>query len=726
MYGIEEQYFGEKRKYLYDIIRYCKHNCPYYKKAWSFEMPEYENFDYKFFTTSIPILEKNEVVSNTQDFLADGVDVESLFVESTSGSEGIPLICYKSQNEKLRFTRDLWNLRRRIVKDLSPQDKMVHFFVSRRHMGIDEKNIRFFYEENILQISLFDLSEEQLVIFWREIVNFKPRWMHGLPSSVFALARVVRKYNLPNYYFEMVELTGEFLKPELEQYIRETFRCKVANEYGAREFWLLAYGCNRRNLHINDKNVYIETLNTGEILITGLQNYTWPLVRYKLGDKGRIKLNECKCKIKSPYILELERGRKASVCVFEDTVLSKVFFSFLIKKINMSRDNMIRQYQVIKLDEKKIQINIMGEIKDQIGIESVLKKEITERIPKVNVEIQYVDYIKPDFYTGKAYDFLDYSKKNRKVILCTLAPVSHRTSEENLGIGYLAAYLRDKGYSVKIIDAWLEELSDEKFLEILGDCGKPLLVGFSCYQTNIEKTIEIAKFIKAKLDIPILCGGFGPTFNPEYFLNNGIDYVIRGEGEEAIVELCDYLNGSEIKKCEIKNLSYRREKDIKHNEIRSLIKNLDDLPFPARDTMNYSIKKKSTIHLMTSRGCQGGCVFCSVIAFFRQAPGEFWRGRSIENIVDEIENLYKAGVKHIKIIDDSFIEKERNRKWCKKFADTLESRKIKMTFRASIRADRVEEEILKELKRAGFFSFSCGIENASKTALKSLQIKSQG
>lgn len=105
MYGIEEQYFGEKRKYLYDIIRYCKHNCPYYKKAWSFEMPEYENFDYKFFTTSIPILEKNEVVSNTQDFLADGVDVESLFVESTSGSEGIPLICYKSQNEKLRFTK---------------------------------------------------------------------------------------------------------------------------------------------------------------------------------------------------------------------------------------------------------------------------------------------------------------------------------------------------------------------------------------------------------------------------------------------------------------------------------------------------------------------------------------------------------------------------------------------------------------------------------------------
>lgn len=93
------------------------------------------------------------------------------------------------------------------------------------------------------------------------------------------------------------------------------------------------------------------------------------------------------------------------------------------------------------------------------------------------------------------------------------------------------------------------------------------------------------------------------------------------------------------------------------------------------------------------------------------------RTRGIINIVDEIEELSKKGVKYIKIVDDSFIDGNRNEKWCEEFADEIERRNIKVKLRGQIRADKVTDSILYNLKRAGFFSFACGIENGSQRAL---------
>ena len=109
--------------------------------------------------------------------------------------------------------------------------------------------------------------------------------------------------------------------------------------------------------------------------------------------------------------------------------------------------------------------------------------------------------------------------------------------------------------------------------------------------------------------------------------------------------------------------------------------------------------------------------FCSVISFFRLSNGKIWRTRSIKNIVDEIELLSNQGVKFIKIVDDSFVDGIRDEKWCKDFADEILKRNIKVKLRGQIRADKVSDEILYHLKRAGFFSFACGIENGSQSAL---------
>ncbi|HHW69223.1 MAG TPA: radical SAM protein, partial [Tenericutes bacterium] len=314
--------------------------------------------------------------------------------------------------------------------------------------------------------------------------------------------------------------------------------------------------------------------------------------------------------------------------------------------------------------------------------------------------------------------------EDNKIILTTLSPKTHRTSEENLGIGYLKSSLTKKGYDVIIIDGWLNELTVEEVYEKIIKIDNVLFIGISTYMSNTQHTIDLIKMLKEKnKEYKILCGGFGPTFYPDEYLKNGADFVIRGEGEQVICKLADSLKYKQDQS-DILSLSYIKNNNIIHNEMAPLVENLDIFPFPARDTLDVVINKKSTVNIVTSRGCSGNCDFCSVISFFRLSKGKVWRTRSIKNIVDEIEQLYKKGVTFIKVVDDSFIDGNRDEAWCKEFADEIEKRNIKVKLRGQIRADKVTDQILFHLKRAGFFSFACGIENGSETALKRMNKKS--
>ena len=315
--------------------------------------------------------------------------------------------------------------------------------------------------------------------------------------------------------------------------------------------------------------------------------------------------------------------------------------------------------------------------------------------------------------------------KDKKIILVTLSPKTHRTSEENLGLEYLKASLVKNNYEVEIIDAWLNELEVEIVYEkIISSEDHLLFVGISSYMSNTEPTVKLISMLKHhNPNIKIACGGFGPTFYPYDYLKSGSDYIMRGEGEKTICDLANCIYENKIP-YDVKNVGFLDEnKQMILNEMECLNDDLDSLPFPSRDTMDVVLNKKSSVNMVTSRGCSGNCEFCSVISFFRLSDGKVWRTRSIKNIVDEIEMLSKEGVKYIKMVDDSFVDGIRDEKWCQEFADEIERRGIKVKLRGQIRADKVTNLVLYHLKRAGFFSFACGIENGSQTSLSRMNKK---
>lgn len=305
------------------------------------------------------------------------------------------------------------------------------------------------------------------------------------------------------------------------------------------------------------------------------------------------------------------------------------------------------------------------------------------------------------------------------VYLVTLKPSSHRTAEEALGIQYLASILSKNNYQVKIMDSWLNDniTVDDIYNDIKKNKDRVLFVGTSSYMLNNKPTCELIKKLKED-NINVASGGYGPTFEPEIFLNSGSKFAMFGEGEKTIVDIAKFFE-NKLPIESMKGVFYydNNQKLVKTNA-NSIMLNLDELPYPQRPYLDIVKKRHSTINVLTSRGCMGCCNFCSISAFLGEQKNVKWRGRTINNIIPELIDLKKKGATTIKFVDDSFIEKERDENWCKELCKQIKDNNIKIQFRASIRADKVTDNTIKYLKEAGFFSFSCGIENGSKTALK--------
>jgi len=236
----------------------------------------------------------------------------------------------------------------------------------------------------------------------------------------------------------------------------------------------------------------------------------------------------------------------------------------------------------------------------------------------------------------------------KRVLLCKMPryyPTYFEENSESLALGYLASYLRNNDYKVKIFDASLEGLSLETAKNnLLQYCNTyhPLLIGFTISDmTYIESTIETIDFLREKGNqAHITMGGHSPTFNyKEIFqMCNRLDSIVRYEGEIAIKRLADAL--SEGKNWHnIPNIVYRRSKEeIIANPPFPLISDLDSLPFPTRDYLPMVINRLNPIGIVplsASRGCYMDCGFCSIRQFYGHPKGSLWRSRSVDSIISE-------------------------------------------------------------------------------------------
>ena len=295
-----------------------------------------------------------------------------------------------------------------------------------------------------------------------------------------------------------------------------------------------------------------------------------------------------------------------------------------------------------------------------------------------------------------------------------------------LGLLYIAAVLERDGVDVQVIDNYPLNLSTSELVDRIV-CEKPALVGFSLMTfTYPEARKNMIRLKEVMADVPIVVGGPHATLFPGELINEPfIDVVVRGEGEQTLSEIvCILSSGNTLNQrtlAEIDGITFKANGKTLRNVDREFIKNLDELPFPARHLINmnkYPRKQPFFLHdtrpvdiICSSRGCPFACAFCSSEIIWKRS----YRFRSAQNVTDEIEHLMeKYGSRGIYFRDDNFtLNKKRVIELCKE----IKRRKLDFEWMCESRVDLVSEDLLKEMASAGCRAMWFGFESGSQKML---------
>lgn len=300
-----------------------------------------------------------------------------------------------------------------------------------------------------------------------------------------------------------------------------------------------------------------------------------------------------------------------------------------------------------------------------------------------------------------------------------------------LGLAYIAAVLRDNGIEVSIIDAVSVPskkfpaelnfgLTVDEVKEMVYE-KKPDFVGITVYTSLYNNALELAKKIKNVCPNTIIVLGGPHIFSQHRQViedEDCVDFCIRGEGEFTFLELINTISDKKDLK-NIKGITFKKNGEIIVNPDRTFIKDLDSLPFPARELLPNDVYKgvmvlggkKDFNTISCSRGCPFSCHFCDVNVVW----GRKQRRRTPKNVLDELEYIYKKyKIKSLRFEDDLFCA---NNKWAIEVCKGIIERRLDIAWETTGRIGVMSEELLYWMKKAGCKVIDYGIEFGNQRIL---------
>lgn len=281
-----------------------------------------------------------------------------------------------------------------------------------------------------------------------------------------------------------------------------------------------------------------------------------------------------------------------------------------------------------------------------------------------------------------------------------------------IGLGYLGAVLKDRGVEVRVKDYLAQKFEEKDFLKEL-DSFRPDLIGISSLTSTYKQAMRIVYLIKKAAATPIVMGGIHVSFLPEEALkNSNVDFVIRGEGEETISELIEWMDGR-VPLSSISGLSYRDNGKIVHNSDREDIQDLDVLPYPDWSIFEHRLYESPltgeiNVPVNFGRGCPYFCSFCSV-------GGKKRRERKAEAVLEEFKWMVeKYGFRNFIVTDDIHLINGE----FKRIIEFLVKENIGISWKMTNRLDNIDKELLFKMKEAGCQAIGYGIESPNQSTLK--------
>ncbi|QMV20006.1 radical SAM protein [Granulicella sp. 5B5] len=297
-----------------------------------------------------------------------------------------------------------------------------------------------------------------------------------------------------------------------------------------------------------------------------------------------------------------------------------------------------------------------------------------------------------------------------------------------IGTLYTATALRESGISVVVFDAMLEEPGAHFIAMLQEHCPKIVAVyeddfnflSKMCLTRMRDVAWKIVKEAKAVGAVTVVHGS-DSTDHPELFLENGFDYVLCGESEKVLVDLCTaQLAGKEVTMLDgLVKMGPGGEVIRSHQR---LARNPDwaNLSNPSRDLIDLEPYRRAwmdshgyfSVNMVASRGCPFQCNWCA-----KPISGNRFHLRSAAVVAEEMLCLKRAGADHIWFGDDVFA---LNHNWVKDFAEEVTERDAAVPFKVQSRADLMSEETVHNLKLAGCAEVWMGVESGAQSILDAM------
>lgn len=297
------------------------------------------------------------------------------------------------------------------------------------------------------------------------------------------------------------------------------------------------------------------------------------------------------------------------------------------------------------------------------------------------------------------------------------------------GIAGLAAFVRDQGHEVRILDQYAECL-DMPAVFTLIEGFRPDLIGFSATTPNYYAAIDFVRHVRARFpEIPTVMGGYHPSICPDETLGNAsVDFVIRDEGEATLAHLCAALTARTKDLSGVAGLSYKTpEGGVRHNP-RAAIVDVNALPMPAYDLLpmhrysspSYTKFATPVYQMIASRGCPFHCTYCINAGMNVSAH---YRKRDVRLVVDEMELLAdRYGARQVQFWDPIFPLGEKH---AFEFCEEVLRRNLhkRLVWNSTTRAELVTDPMLRIMAKAGCRGIGFGLESGVPGLLRSVQKK---
>lgn len=398
-YWSETELQSYQEEKLRRLIKHAYETVPFYKE--SFDREKLKPVDIK--TTEdlakVPVLNKETLRSN-HDKLISRETNKNLRFTKTGGSTGVPLSIANDHNVLIADEALFYRFLGWMGYDFG--DKRIEFWgepVIESLVSRFKKRIsRFIY--NQVFVSTFSVDDELLARLSLRVKNIPPKLLRGYTSSIYLLALKSLELRLP-VKLDAVSTTAEKLFKFQRDKICEAFGENIFDQYGCGETCSIAFECEKhKGLHVASEHVILETLDwknqrdiRGKVVITNLDNYAMPIIRYENGDEACWSEMKCSCGRNLPLLKKIE-GRVSEF--IEGANGNKVhgeFFTHIFNGLDIATKYSIKEFRIVQETVNKLRIEFVTDDNLDARDESILRKKINEYLGEMDIEIRNVKEI---------------------------------------------------------------------------------------------------------------------------------------------------------------------------------------------------------------------------------------------------------------------------------------------------------------------------------------------